>query len=333
VDPLKLRDLYNAGKALMELVRRNIRPREIMTREAFENAIRVVMALGGSTNAVLHLLALAREAEVPLDLFEFNRFSDTTPILCDMKPSGKYVMNDLFRAGGVQAVMKMLLDAGLLHGDCLTVTGRTIAQNLTGVRIDTGGRGVLRSFESPVGRTGGIVILKGNLAEEGAVLKTLGLAEVDHRGPARVFEDEESAMDAILAGKIRKGDVIVIRYEGPKGGPGMREMLAPTSAIAGAGLLQDVALITDGRFSGGSHGKVVGHISPEAQAGGAIALLKDGDVVTIDSRSKSLSVDLPEGEIRRRKALWKPREIPYARGVLAKYARSVSSASLGAVTS
>jgi dihydroxy-acid dehydratase len=333
VDPLKQRDLYNAGKALMELVRRNIRPREIMTREAFENAIRVVMALGGSTNAVLHLLALAREAEVPLDLFEFNRFSDTTPILCDMKPSGKYVMNDLFRAGGVQAVMKMLLDAGLLHGDCLTVTGRTIAQNLTGVRIDTGGRGVLRSFESPVGRTGGIVILKGNLAEEGAVLKTLGLAEVDHRGPARVFEDEESAMDAILAGKIRKGDVIVIRYEGPKGGPGMREMLAPTSAIAGAGLLQDVALITDGRFSGGSHGKVVGHISPEAQAGGAIALLKDGDVVTIDSRSKSLSVDLPEGEIRRRKALWKPREIPYARGVLAKYARSVSSASLGAVTS
>ena len=333
VDPLKQRDLYNAGKALMELVRRNIRPREIMTREAFENAIRVVMALGGSTNAVLHLLALAREAEVPLDLFEFNRFSDTTPILCDMKPSGKYVMNDLFRAGGVQAVMKMLLDAGLLHGDCLTVTGRTIAQNLAGVRIDTGRSGVLRSFESPVGRTGGIVILKGNLAEEGAVLKTLGLAEVDHRGPARVFEDEESAMDAILAGKIRKGDVIVIRYEGPKGGPGMREMLAPTSAIAGAGLLQDVALITDGRFSGGSHGKVVGHISPEAQAGGAIALLKDGDVVTIDSRSKSLSVDLPEGEIRRRKALWKPREIPYARGVLAKYARSVSSASLGAVTS
>jgi dihydroxy-acid dehydratase len=333
VDPLKQRDLYNAGKALMELIRRDIRPRDIMTRKAFENAIRVVLALGGSTNAVLHLLALAREAEVSLEIFEFNRFSDETPILCDMKPSGKYVMNDLFRAGGVQAVMKMLLEAGLLHGDCLTVTARTIAENLEGEVVDLKGQDVISPLKSPVWRAGGIVILRGNLAEEGAVLKTLGHAEVFHRGPARVFDREEDAMEAILAGRIRRGDTVVIRYEGPKGGPGMREMLGPTSAIAGAGLLQDVALVTDGRFSGGSRGKVVGHVAPEAQDGGVIALLKDGDVVTIDSKKKLIHADLSEEETAFRKALWKPRPIQYTRGSLAKYARSVSSASLGAVTS
>jgi dihydroxy-acid dehydratase len=328
----KKQDLEAAGRALMQLVRRGITPRRIMTRKAFENAIRVVLAVGGSTNAVLHLLALATEAGVALDILEFNSFYDTTPTICDMKPGGRYTMNELFRVGGVQKVMRLLLDQGLLHGDCLTVTGRTVAENLEGISADIGGQDVIYSFSAPVSPKGPISILRGNLAEEGAVLKTAGIGEFRHTGPARVFESEEEALQAILEGKIRKGDTVVIRNEGPRGGPGMREMLAPTSAIAGAGLLKDVALITDGRFSGGSHGMLVGHIAPEARDGGTIALLRDGDMITIDAFAKTISVDLPEKELSRRKAGWKQRDIAYKSGALAKYARLVSSASKGAVT-
>jgi dihydroxy-acid dehydratase len=326
-------DLRRTGDALMNLIRASLTPRRIMTREALENAIRVVMALGGSTNAVLHLLALAREAEVELGIDDFNQFSDTTPILCDMKPAGRYVMSDLHRAGGVEAVMKILLEGGLLHGGCVTVTGTTVEENLEGVKVRLQGQDVIRPLDRPVKEKGPIVILRGNLAPEGAVLKTCGMQEVVHGGPARVFDNEEEAMRAILAGTIRRGDCVVIRYEGPRGGPGMREMLAPTSAISGAGLQQEVALITDGRFSGGSHGMVVGHVSPEAQRGGAIALLRDGDMIRIDSREKTIVVDLSDGELDRRRKQWKPRQIPYTSGALFKYAHLVSSASTGAITS
>lgn len=320
-------------EALVEMIRRNVTPRQIMTREAFENAIRVVMALGGSTNAVLHLLALAREVDVDLTIDEFNVFSDSTPILCDMKPAGRYVMEHLHAVGGVPMVMKMLLDAGMLHGDCPTVTGRTIAENLADVTVNLEGQDVVKPLDAPEKATGPIVVLTGNLAEEGAVLKTCGLQEVVHRGPARVFDAEEQAMRAILAGKVTKGDVVVIRYEGPKGGPGMREMLGPTSAIAGAGLLNDVALITDGRFSGGSHGMVVGHVAPEAQTGGTIALLQDGDIVSIDSHRKSIDVELSDAELKARRDAWKAPAVRYERGALWKFAQLVSSASRGAVTS
>jgi len=333
VDESKREETAKAGEALIELVRQDIRPTHIMTRKAFENAIRVVMALGGSTNAVLHLLGVAREVGVELSIDDFNPFSDTTPILTDMKPAGRYVMYDLYRGGGMQVVMKMLLDRGMLHGDCLTVTGKTLAENLADVPTELSGQGVIHSFDDPVKETGPIVVLRGNLAEHGAVLKTCGLSEVVHSGPAKIFDCEEDAMQAILGGRIRKGDTVVIRYEGPKGGPGMREMLGPTSAIAGAGLLSDVALITDGRFSGGSHGMVVGHVAPEAQDGGTLALLQDGDMVTIDSRRKLLSVDLTNEELARRKSTWRMRETGYTRGALYKYARLVSSASEGAVTS
>jgi len=332
VDPRKREDLARAGEALMLLIRKSILPREIMTRQALENAIRVVMAVGGSTNAVLHLLALAREAEVDLDILDFNGFFDTTPILCDMKPAGRFVMSDLDRAGGIPVVMKMLLDQRLLHGDCLTVTGKTVAENLRDVAVDLTGQEVIRPFEDPVKSNGPIVVLRGNLAPEGAVLKTCGLPEVVHTGPARVFENEETALQAILEGRIKSGDTVVIRYEGPRGGPGMREMLSPTAAIAGAGMAKEVALITDGRFSGGSHGMVVGHVAPEAQEGGAIALLRDGDRITIDSRRKLLSAELNEQEFERRRAAWKAPPISYSTGALAKYARLVSSASRGAVT-
>lgn len=333
VDPLKTDDLEKSGQALMELVKKNIKPRDIMTKKAFENAIRTVMALGGSTNAVLHLLALARESEVELSIDEFNYFSDTTPILTDMKPAGKYVMEDLYQVGGVQLVMKILLNAGLLHGECLTVSGRTIAENLENIKVELEGQDVVYPMDNPEKSTGPIVILKGNLSTEGAVLKTCGMQEVVHSGPARVFSCEEDALDAILKGKIHSGDVVVIRYEGPRGGPGMREMLAPTAAIAGAGMTKDVALITDGRFSGGSHGMVVGHISPEAQSGGPLAAVRDGDVITIDSNRKILSVDLTDLEINRRLEDWKAPEIKYKTGVLYKYSKLVSSASIGAITS
>lgn len=333
VDDARRDVLLRSADALKQLVVDNVRPKDILTRRSFENAIRVVMALGGSTNAVLHLLALAREAEVDLTIDDFNAFSDSTPILCDMKPAGRYVMEDLYSIGGLQVVMRMLLDAGMLHGDCRTVTGHSIAELLSDVGVDLDGQDVISPLEKPVKETGPIVILKGNLAPEGAVLKTCGLSEVVHRGPAKVYEHEEEALHAILNGGVQKGDVVVIRYEGPKGGPGMREMLAPTAAIAGAGLQEDVALITDGRFSGGSHGMVVGHVAPEAQVGGTIALLRDGDIVSIDSHAKSLSVELSDEELDSRRGKWEQPELKYNRGALYKFARLTTSASLGAVTS
>jgi dihydroxy-acid dehydratase len=332
VDPRKKDDMTRAGASLMELVRRGINPRDIMTREAFENAIRVVMAVGGSTNAVLHLLALAAEANVKLDIFDFNLFYQTTPTLCDMKPGGRYVMNDLCCAGGMQKVMKLLLVEGLLNGGCMTVSGRTVKENLADVSTDLAGQDVIHPFSDPVDPRGPISILKGNLAEDGAVLKTAGIGEFVHIGPARVFENEEGALNAILSQAIRAGDTVVIRNEGPRGGPGMREMLAPTSALAGVGMLSEVALITDGRFSGGSHGMLVGHVCPEAADGGVIALVRDGDRITIDAIKGVLSVDLSKEEIERRRKDWKPRKIAYTRGALAKYARLVSPASKGAIT-
>ncbi|AFG37723.1 dihydroxy-acid dehydratase [Spirochaeta africana] len=332
VDPARTDIMIRSADALNTMINRWITPRDIMTKEAFENAIRVVMALGGSTNAVLHILALAHEVDVPLSIDEFNHFSDTTPILTDMKPAGRYVMEDLYEAGGVQMVMKMLLDAGLLHGDCLTCTGKTLAENLADVEVRLEGQEVVYPLSAPEKDTGPIVILKGSLAPEGAVLKTCGLQEVVHTGPARVFNDEESALDAILNGGIVAGDVVVIRYEGPKGGPGMREMLAPTAAIAGAGLTKEVALITDGRFSGGSHGMVVGHVSPEAQTGGPIGLIRDGDIVEINSNTKKLNVQVDQQELDSRRADWTPRSHGYTRGALYKFGRMVSSASRGAVT-
>jgi dihydroxy-acid dehydratase len=325
--------LIDSAEALVRMIEEDIKPRDIMTKQAFENAIRVVMAVGGSTNSVLHLLALANEVGVGLSIDDFNPFSDSTPIICDMKPAGKYVMEDLYRVGGLSMVMKILLDAGMLHGDAMTVNGKTIAENLEGVEVKLDGQEVVYSLDKPVKQTGPIVILKGNLAPEGAVLKTCGLSEVVHTGPARVFEDEEQALRAILNERVTKGDVVVIRYEGPRGGPGMREMLGPTSAIAGAGLLHDVALITDGRFSGGSHGMVVGHVAPEAQNGGPLALIRDGETITINSHKKELSVDVAEDELERRRAEWKPRDTGYNRGALYKFAKLARSASEGAVTS
>jgi dihydroxy-acid dehydratase len=292
----------------------------------------VVMALGGSTNAVLHLIALAHEADVPLTIDDFNYFHDTTPTLTDMKPAGKYVMEDLHQEGGVPVVMKILLDEGLLHGDCLTVNGKTVAENLKDVKLDRIGK-VVSSFKNPPKKTGPFCILKGNLAPQGAVLKTCGLSVVEHTGPAKVYESEYEALDAILKGRVVKGDVVVIRYEGPKGGPGMREMLSPTAAIAGAGLSKDVALITDGRFSGGSHGMIVGHITPEAQVGGPLAAVREGDLITISLEKKELSVKLTESEIQKRLANWKPKDNGYHRGVLAKFAKLCADASHGAVTS
>lgn len=334
VDERKAAEMERAGKVLMDAVRTGRTPRQIMTREAFENAMRVVMALGGSTNAVLHLLALAHEAEVPLSIEEFNIISDTTPTIADLKPAGRYVMRDLDRVGGVKAAMKLLLDAGLLHGDCLTVNGRTVAENLADVRVELTGQDVLYSLDAPVKSTGPISVIFGNLAPEGAVLKSSGVKVRRHVGPARVFDEEESALRAILEGSIIAGDTIVIRYEGPRGGPGMREMLAPTAAIAGAGLIGEVALITDGRFSGGSHGIVVGHVAPEAQSGGPIAVVQEGDQIIIDLDAKTIDVALSSQEIETRLREERPteRSIPYQRGVLAKYARLVSSASLGAIT-
>lgn len=333
VDPRRPSIMTESAKCLYQLIENNTLPRDIMTRRAFENAIRTVMAVGGSTNAVLHLLALAHEVDVPLEIEDFNEFSDSTPTLSDMKPAGRYVMEDLDQAGGLGAVMKMLLKEGLLHGECPTVNGKTLAENIEAAPDLVHGQKVVHGFDAPVKKNGPIVILKGNLAPEGAVLKTCGLEEVVHRGPARVFEHEEEALDAILDGSVVAGDVVVIRYEGPKGGPGMREMLGPTSAIAGAGLLNDVALITDGRFSGGSHGMVVGHVAPEAQDGGPIALIRDGETVTINSNTKTISVDVDDKELERRRAEWQPKDHGYHRGALARYAKTVGSASRGAVTS
>ena len=322
-----------SGRALIRLIEQDLTPRKIMTRAAFENAIRVVMAVGGSTNAVLHLLAIAHAADVPLEIDDFERLRATTPVLCDLKPSGRYVATDLHRVGGIPLVMRMLLEAGLLHGDCMTVTGRTVAENLSGVSaVPPVGQDVVHAFASPIYPQGHLNVLRGNLAPEGAVAKTTGLKQTRISGPARVFESEEDCLAAILEDRIEAGDVIVIRYEGPQGGPGMREMLSPTSAIIGKGLGDAVGLITDGRFSGGTYGLVVGHVAPEAATGGPIGLVEEGDVITIDAEHNLLQLEVDDAELERRRAAWKPPEPRYRRGVLAKYAKQVSSASRGAVT-
>ena len=332
-DAEKADSAARSGEALVECIRRGITPRRILTREAFENGIAVCMALGGSTNAVLHLLAIAHAAEVPLALDDFEAIRRRVPVLCDLKPSGRYVATDLHRAGGVPVVMKMLLAHGLLHGDCLTVTGRTIAENLASLAdVPPAGQDVIRPWGTPLYAEGHLAVLRGNLAPEGAVAKISGVKTPVMRGPARVFESEESCLAAILEGRIASGDVIVIRYEGPVGGPGMREMLAPTSAIIGAGLGDSVGLITDGRFSGGTYGMVVGHVAPEAAVGGPIALVEEGDPIIIDARRLLLAVDVPDTVLAERRSRWSPRPPRYTRGVLSKYARLVTSASRGAVT-
>ncbi len=332
-DEEKALSAARSAEVLAGAVRRQILPRDILTRKAFENAIAVVMAVGGSTNAVLHLLAIAHAAGVPLALEDFEEIRARTPVLCDLKPSGRYVATDLHAAGGVPQVMKTLLVNGLLHGDALTVTGQTVGEVLAEVPdAPRRGQDVIRPFDRPVYREGHLAVLKGNLATEGAVAKISGVKTRRLTGPARVFDSEEACLAAILGGAIRPGDVIVIRYEGPRGGPGMREMLAPTSAIIGAGLGDAVALITDGRFSGGTYGMVVGHVAPEAAAGGTLALVEEGDPITVDAEARRLTLDVPEAEIARRRAKWSPPAPRYTGGVLAKYARLVSSSSLGAVT-
>jgi dihydroxy-acid dehydratase len=332
-DEEKAESAARSAEVLAEAVRRRILPRDILTRRGLENAVAVVMAVGGSTNAVLHLLAIAHAAGVPLALEDFEAIRARTPVLCDLKPSGRYVATDLHAAGGVPQVMKTLLANGLLHGDALTVTGQTIGEVLADVP-DTPRRGqdVIRPFERPVYAEGHLAVLKGNLAPEGAVAKISGVKTRRLTGPARVFESEEECLAAILNGSIRPGDVVVIRYEGPRGGPGMREMLAPTSAIIGAGLGDAVALVTDGRFSGGTYGMVVGHVAPEAAAGGTLALVEEGDSITVDAEARLLSLEVSDEEVARRRAAWSPPAPRHTRGVLAKYARLVSSSSLGAVT-
>jgi len=324
---------HRSGEAVVNLLRKGITARQILTKEAFENAITVVMALGGSTNAVIHLLAIANEAEVDLTLDDFTRIGAKVPHLADLKPYGKYVMNDVDKIGGIPVVMKALLDAGLLHGDCLTVTGKTMAENLAELAPPALDDEVIHSFERPIHATGGLTILKGTLAPEGAVVKTAGFDDTVFRGTARVFDGERAAMDALEEGRIVAGDVVVIRYEGPKGGPGMREMLAITGAIKGAGLGKDVLLITDGRFSGGTTGLCVGHIAPEAVDAGPIAFVRDGDPIVLDVLNQRLDVEVDEAELEQRKVGWTPLPPKYTRGVLGKYAKTVKSAALGAVTS
>ena len=328
----KEEDCIRAGAAVLNLLRKNITPRAIMTKKAFENAIVVVTALGGSTNAVLHLLAMADCAGVKLSIDDFTRIGKKVPVLADLKPSGRFVMAELVAIGGVLPLMKMLWHKGLLHGECMTVTGRTIAENLANVKPYPSGQEIIRPFENPIKKEGHLIILYGNLAPEGAVAKISGKEGLSFTGKAQVFDSEEAALKAILNGKIVKGDVIVIRYEGPRGGPGMREMLSPTSAISGRGLGRDVALITDGRFSGGSHGFVVGHITPEAFNGGLLAIVKNGDTITIDALKRQINLNVPAAEIKKRQKAWKQPKPRYTRGVLAKYAKQVTSASQGAVT-
>jgi dihydroxy-acid dehydratase len=332
-DTEKAASAERSGTVLVEAIRRRILPRQILTRKAFENGIAVTMALGGSTNAVLHLLAIARAAGVPLTLDDFESIRARVPVLCDLKPSGRFVATDLHQAGGVPQVMKILLEHGVLHGDTLTITGETVSEVLRDVPAEPRqDQEVIRPWTRPLYAQGHLAILRGNLAPEGAVAKITGVKTPAMTGPARVFDSEESSLEAILAGRIKAGDVIVIRYEGPRGGPGMREMLAPTSAIIGAGLGDSVGLITDGRFSGGTYGMVVGHVAPEAAAGGAIALVQEGDRITIDADRRLLQLEIPEAELTRRRAAWKAPKPKYTAGVLYKYAKLVSSASVGAVT-
>jgi len=332
-DPEKADSSAASGRVLVEAIKRDLKPRDIITKKSIENAIALVMATGGSTNAVLHYLAIASAAEVPWTIDDFERVRQKVPVLCDLKPSGRYVAVDFHRAGGVPQVLKMLLKAGLLHGDCMTITGRTMAEELANVpdtpRAD---QDVIRPFDKPMYAQGHLAILKGNLAPEGCVAKITGLKNPVITGPARVFDSEPEVMDAIMAKKIKAGDVVVIRYEGPKGGPGMQEMLAPTSALIGQGLGESVGLLTDGRFSGGTWGMVVGHVAPEAYVGGTIALIEEGDSITIDAHKLLIQLNVDDAEIARRRAAWKQRPPRYTRGLLGKYMRIVSTASKGAVT-
>ena len=328
----KKSESVKAGEAMKLLIEKDLKPRDIVTKKSLENAIRLLTLLGGSTNAVLHFLAIARSAEIDLGIEEFGKIVDSTPFLANLKPSGKYAMEDIHRIGGIPAVQKFMLKHGLLHGDCMTVTGKTLAENLADVPDLEEGQDVIYPIDKPIKKTGHIRILHGNLAEEGSVAKITGKEGMSFTGTAKVFESEYEANDGISEGKVKKGDVVVIRYEGPKGGPGMPEMLKPTSAIMGAKLGKDVALITDGRFSGGTHGFVVGHITPEAQEGGMIALLQDGDKITISAEDDSINVDLTDAEIEERRKNWKAPDLKFSKGVLYKYARTVSSASKGCVT-
>ncbi len=328
----KAADCRAAGEAVLNLLDKDIKPLDIMTREAFENAITVVIALGGSTNAVLHLMAMANTAGVPLELDDFTCIGRRVPVLADLRPSGQYMMSELVAIGGIQPLMKMLLEAGLLHGDCLTVTGRTLAENLAKVAPYPNQQDIIHALNDPIKKDSHLRILYGNLAPEGAVAKITGKEGLRFAGQARVFQSEEDATAGIMEGLVVAGDVVVIRYEGPRGGPGMREMLTPTSAIMGRGLGQDVALITDGRFSGGSHGFVVGHITPEAQLGGPLALVEDGDPIVIDAEADTITLNVDSSELERRRQAWQAPPPRYRRGVLGKYAKVVSSASTGAVT-
>lgn len=331
-DPAKLQECVDAGAAILHLLQRDIKPRDIMTRNAFENAVTIVMALGGSTNAVLHLIAMARSVDVPLTIDDFQTISDRVPFLADLKPSGHYVMEDLHAVGGIPAVMKYLLEHGLLHGDCLTVTGKTIAENLADLPGLQDGQQIVHSMENPIKKTGHLRTLRGNLAPDGAVAKITGKEGLQFTGPARVYDSEEAMLEGLENSEIQKGDVVIIRYEGPKGGPGMPEMLTPTSAIVGAGLGDSVALMTDGRFSGGSHGFLVGHITPEAQDGGPIALVEDGDIITIDAEKNQIDLNVPDEIIADRAAQFVAPPFKFTRGTLYKYIKNVKTASEGCVT-
>src|SRR5437762_6946166 len=331
-DPLKADECVRAGTAIRNLLEREIKPRDIMTREAFENAMVFITAAGGSTNAVLHLLAMARAVNVTLTLEDFQRVSDRVPLLADFKPSGFYVMEDLHQIGGVPGIMKMLIEEKLLNGDCMTVTGKTVRENLKDLPGLQAGQKIVHPFSDPIKKTGHLQILKGNLAPDGSVAKITGKEGLKFSGPAKVYDSEEDMLHALERKEIQKGDVIVIRYEGPKGGPGMPEMLTPTSAVMGAGLGKDVALITDGRFSGGSHGFIVGHITPEAQEGGPIAFVRDGDRIVIDANGCQIMMDVDDAELARRRQAWTPPALKATSGVLGKYVRLVKSASEGCVT-
>jgi dihydroxy-acid dehydratase len=322
---------FNAGKLVIDILRRDLRPSQIITRKAIENAIAAVAATGGSTNAVLHLLAIAREAGVDLNIDDFDRISERTPLIADLKPGGRFVANDLYQAGGIQLVAKRLIDGGLIHGDALTVTGETIGAAAR-ITKETPGQEVVRPLSNPLKSTGGLVILKGNLAPEGCVVKVAGHERMIHKGPARVFDREEDAFQAVQKGQIKPNDVVVIRYEGPKGGPGMREMLGVTAALVGAGLGDSVALLTDGRFSGATHGLMAGHVAPEAAHGGPIAVVHDGDTIVFDIKVRRLDLEISEEEMHARLREWSPPPPRYTTGVMAKYAKLVSSASQGAVT-
>jgi dihydroxy-acid dehydratase len=331
-DPEKIEECHAAGKAIRKLLELDLKPRDIMTRKAFENAMVVIMAVGGSTNAVLHLIAMARSVGVPLTIDDFQKVSDRVPYIADLKPSGKFVQEDLHKIGGTPGVMKYLLEKGLLDGDCMTVTGKTIAENLAPLPGLKEGQKIVHTLENPIKSSGHIQILKGNLAPDGAVAKITGKEGLKFTGPARVYDSEEAMLAALEQKQIRKGDVVIIRFEGPKGGPGMPEMLTPTSAIMGAGLGSDVALLTDGRFSGGSHGFIVGHITPEAQEGGPLALVQDGDQVTIDAESRRIDMQVSDTDLAKRRAAWKAPSYKATAGTLYKYIKNVKSASEGCVT-